>query len=159
MAEDTAQPASKYPLPRNGVTLTISKKEPAGMSSQDKISLSQQALAAASAGSRWGVVSLSTQHASVVPAGRYPAAIGDARAIETQDGQALMLILTFRGDGPAGVFEPDPLWFTIAAAEGSAAASRVKSGLRDLAKLATALHVDLDGLALEDVAAALLGLR
>lgn len=115
--------------------------------------------AAPSASNKWGVANFSAAPATVVPAGKYSATIADARCLETKDTEALLLIVNFdcvTSDGET--FNPEPLFLTVAAVEGSTHVSRVRSGLRDLSRMARALGVDLEGLPLEDIAAALLGL-
>ena len=93
---------------------------------------------------KWGPVDLSQPIGPILPPGVYDATVAE---VTVYDGdEALRLIVTFEILTDNGeIVSPERSWLTLAAIPMSKAATQIREGLRNLAKLARAADVE-DGL-------------
>ena len=105
---------------------------------------------------KWGPVDLSQPIGTILPPGMYDATIADVNVLDGDE--ALRLIVTFEIVTEEGeIISPEPSWFTLAAIPKSKAATQIREGLRNLAKLTRAADVE-DGLTdPSEIAEALVG--
>ena len=105
---------------------------------------------------KWGPVDLSKPIGTILPPGMYYATVAE---VNVYDGdEALRLIVTFEILTDNGeIVSPERSWLTVAAIPTSKAATQIREGLRNLAKLARAADVD-DGMTdPSDIAESLVG--
>ena len=105
---------------------------------------------------KWGPVDLSQPIGTLLSPGTYDATVA---AVNVLDGdEALRLIVTFEIPTDDGeIVSPEPVWLTLAAIPQSKAATQIREGLRNLAKLTRAADVE-DGLTdPSEIAEALVG--
>ena len=93
---------------------------------------------------KWGPVDLSQPIGTILPAGMYDATIADVNVLDGDE--ALRLIVTFEILTEEGeIVSPERSWLTLAAIPTSKAATQIREGLRNLAKLTWAADVE-DGM-------------
>ena len=93
---------------------------------------------------KWGPVDLSQPIGTILPPGIYDATIAEVNVFDGDE--ALRLIVTFEILTDNGeIVSPERSWLTLAAIPTSKAATQIREGLRNLAKLTRAVDVD-DGM-------------
>ena len=93
---------------------------------------------------KWGPVDLSQPIGPILPPGMYDATVADVNVIDGDE--ALRLTVTFEiltDDGE--IVSPERSWLALAAIPTSKAATQIREGLRNLAKLTRAADVE-DGM-------------